>query len=174
MYTPSAIAANFLVLILLMCHWRRSAFESPEDNTMQKSRLPGSHLRNLCNGEDIRVVMRVTNVKLSCSLLFWPSYGFNWVRKVQTLQPFVDFPWKTGHWPSLVQGLFSRHSNERCPYFFLSTRFSHTSVHAILVLAMATAGDLSSRVLEASEAGEKFVDTFYESMDKRRNVRSFQ
>ena len=39
---------------------------------------------------------------------------------------------------------------------------------------MATSGDFSSRVLEASEAGEKFVDTFYESMDKRRNVRSFQ
>ena len=38
---------------------------------------------------------------------------------------------------------------------------------------MATAGEFSSRVLEASEAGEKFVDAFYESMDKRRNVRLF-
>ena len=70
MYIPSAIAANFLVLILLMCHWRKSAFESPEDNTMQKSRLPGSHSRNLCSEEDVYVVKQVNNTKLSRYFLF--------------------------------------------------------------------------------------------------------
>lgn len=34
----------------------------------------------------------------------------------------------------------------------------------------AGAGDFSAKVLEACEAGEKFVETFYDTVDKRRNV----
>ena len=34
----------------------------------------------------------------------------------------------------------------------------------------AGAGDFSAKVLEACEAGEKFVEAFYDTVDKRRNV----
>lgn len=33
--------------------------------------------------------------------------------------------------------------------------------------------DFGSKVSEASEAGEKFVQVFFETMDKRRQVRAY-
>ena len=38
------------------------------------------------------------------------------------------------------------------------------------LMSQRTAQDFSTRVTEASEAGEKFVELFYDTVDKRRQV----
>lgn len=41
------------------------------------------------------------------------------------------------------------------------------------LMSQRPAQDFSTRVSEASEAGEKFVELFYDTVDKRRQVNDF-